>query len=80
MKENTIDFLWRHSARPDAQAHRVDQVLMNINVNLIKEQEKRGEDRQAGGRLWRKMMGEEALRSYLSLNAVYLFQNDIKIY
>lgn len=29
---------------PDAQAHRVDQVLMNINVNLMKERggKKRG--------------------------------------
>lgn len=26
---------------PDAQAHRVDQVLMNINVNLMKEQGKK---------------------------------------
>lgn len=42
MKENTIDFLWRHSARPDAQAHRVDQVLMNINVNLMKERKEDG--------------------------------------
>lgn len=42
MNENTIDFLWRHSARPNAQAHRVDQVLMNINVNLMKEQKKEG--------------------------------------
>lgn len=40
MNENTIDFLWRHSARPNAQAHRVDQVLMNINDNLMKEQKK----------------------------------------
>lgn len=51
MSENTIDFLWRHSARPDAQAHRVDQVLMNIKVNLMKEQKKRGEERQARSRL-----------------------------
>lgn len=42
MKENTIDFLWRHSARPDAQAHMVDQVLMNINVNLMKERKEDG--------------------------------------
>lgn len=42
MNETTIDFLCRHNARPDAQAHRVDQVLMNINVNLMKEQEKEG--------------------------------------
>lgn len=40
MKENTIDFLWRHSARSNAQAHRVDQVLMNIGVNLMKDKEK----------------------------------------
>ena len=26
----------------DAQAHRVDQVLMNINVNLMKEKKKEG--------------------------------------
>lgn len=42
MNENTIDFLWRQSARANAQAHRVDQVLMNINVNLMKEQKKEG--------------------------------------
>ena len=41
-----IDFLWRRRARPDAQAHRVDQVLMNINANLMKEPTERGE---AGG-------------------------------
>lgn len=42
MNENTIDFLWRQSARSDAQAHWVDQVLMNINVNLMKVRKGRG--------------------------------------
>lgn len=41
MRENTIDFQWGHSAKFDAQAHRLDQVLMNINVNLMKEVKKR---------------------------------------
>lgn len=44
MNENTIDFLCRHSARPNAQAHWVDQVLMNINVNLMKVQKGEGKN------------------------------------
>ena len=41
MNENTIDFQW--SAGPGAQPHWVDQVLMNINVNLMKVQREEGE-------------------------------------
>lgn len=40
MRENTIDFQWGHGAKFNAQAHKWDQVLMNINVNLMKEVKK----------------------------------------
>lgn len=40
MRENTIDFQWEHGAKFNAQAHRRDQVLMNINGNLMKEVKK----------------------------------------
>lgn len=40
MRENTIDFQWGHGAKFNAQAQRRDQVLMNINVNLMKEGKK----------------------------------------
>lgn len=39
MRENAIDFQWGHSAKFNAQAHKRDQVLMNINVDLMKNKE-----------------------------------------
>lgn len=64
MNENRIDFLWRHMARPDTPAHRVDQVLMNINDDLMKERNKRGEQRRVKARLWRRMCFKKLLEEF----------------
>lgn len=63
MKEHSIDFLWGQRARSNAQAHREDQVLMNINVNLMKKKEREGslEKPKMG-----KHLGKEALFFFLN--------------